>query len=162
MRNVVVAICFFLSGGSGLVFETLWTRKLALVFGSTTLSVASVLTAFMGGLALGSWLLGRYLADRVKRPILWYAAIEGLVGAWGLLVPVVIAGLYPHLNRFLWTTFEPGYFAFSFLRFLFVVLLLLPPTTLMFQSSAPSGQIHLRIEQSRLAVSHRLRGLNRC
>ena len=131
MRNVVVAVCFFLSGGSGLVFETLWTRKLSLVFGSTTLSVASVLTAFMGGLALGSWLLGRRLADRVRRPILWYAVIEGLVGAWGLLVPVVVDHLYPHLNRFLWQHFEPGYFTFSFLRFLFVLLLLLPPTTLM-------------------------------
>lgn len=131
MRNVVVAVCFFLSGGSGLVFETLWTRKLSLVFGSTTLSVASVLTAFMGGLALGSWLLGRRLADRVRRPILWYAVIEGLVGAWGLLVPVVVDHLYPHLNRFLWQHFEPGYFTFSFLRFLFVLLLLLPPTALM-------------------------------
>ena len=80
LRNIVVAVCFFLSGGSGLVFETLWTRKLALVFGSTTLSVASVLTAFMGGLALGSWLLGRHLADRVRRPIVWYALIEGFVG----------------------------------------------------------------------------------
>ena len=131
MRNVVVAICFFLSGGSGLVFESLWTRKLTQVFGSTTLSVASVLTTFMGGLALGSWLLGRHLADRVKRPIVWYAAIEGLVGLWGLLVPLVIAGVYPHVNRFLWSTFEPGYFTFSFLRFVFVALLLLPPTTLM-------------------------------
>ncbi|MBN1770696.1 MAG: fused MFS/spermidine synthase [Deltaproteobacteria bacterium] len=131
LRTLVVAVCFFLSGGSGLVFETLWTRKLSLVFGSTTLSVSSVLTAFMGGLALGSWLLGRRLADRVRRPILWYAAVEGLVGAWGLLVPVVVEHVYPHLNRFLWQHFEPGYFAFSFLRFLFVLLLLLPPTTLM-------------------------------
>jgi spermidine synthase len=131
MRNAVVAVCFFLSGGSGLVFETLWTRKLTHVFGSTTLSVASVLTAFMGGLALGSFLLGRHLADRVRRPILWYAAIEGLVGLWGLGIPLVIDHLYPHLNALLWNHFEPGYFAFSFLRFLFVVLILLPPTTLM-------------------------------
>lgn len=131
LRTLVVAVCFFLSGGSGLVFETLWTRKLALVFGSTTLSVSSVLTAFMGGLALGSWLLGRRVADRVQRPILWYAAVEGLVGAWGLLVPVVVEHVYPHLNRFLWQNFEPGFFAFSFLRFVFVLVLLLPPTTLM-------------------------------
>ena len=131
LRTLVVATCFFLSGGSGLVFETLWTRKLALVFGSTTLSVSSVLTAFMGGLALGSWLLGRRLADRVRRPIVAYAAVEGLVGGWGLLVPVVVERVYPHVNRLLWQHFEPGFFAFSFLRFVFVLLLLLPPTTLM-------------------------------
>ena len=46
-------------------------------------------------------------------------------------MPLLVDGVYPHLNRFLWTSLEPGYFAFSFLRFLFVVLLLLPPTTAM-------------------------------
>src|SRR5262249_53357833 len=46
MRAVVLA-CFFLSGASGLILEMLWTRMLTLVFGSTTLAVSTVLTAFM-------------------------------------------------------------------------------------------------------------------
>src|SRR5436309_331585 len=48
MRPVILG-CFFLSGASGLVLEMLWTRLLTLVFGSTTLAVSTVLTAFMGG-----------------------------------------------------------------------------------------------------------------
>ena len=51
MRPVILG-CFFLSGASGLVLEMLWTRLLTLVFGSTTLAVSTVLTAFMGGLGL--------------------------------------------------------------------------------------------------------------
>src|SRR5689334_17539924 len=31
---LVVLLCFFLSGASGLVFEEVWTRELTLVFGS--------------------------------------------------------------------------------------------------------------------------------
>ncbi|MDI7269612.1 MAG: fused MFS/spermidine synthase, partial [Myxococcota bacterium] len=131
MKTAVVAFCFLLSGGSGLVFETLWTRKLTQVFDSTTLSVSSVLTAFMAGLALGSFVFGRRLADRTRRPIVWYGLLEGAIGLWGLLVPIAIEYVYPHLNRFLWDHFEPGFLSFSLLRFVFVLVLLLPPTTAM-------------------------------
>src|SRR5690606_723011 len=40
-------LCFFLSGASGLVFEVIWTRKLALVFGASTPAISTVLSAFM-------------------------------------------------------------------------------------------------------------------
>ena len=66
MRAVLLA-CFFLSGSSGLILESLWTRELRLVFGSTTLAISTVLAAFMGGLGLGSYLAGRY-ADRHQEP----------------------------------------------------------------------------------------------
>jgi len=52
----VIAICFFLSGFAGLAYQILWVRILALIFGATTLAISTVLTAFMGGLALGSFL----------------------------------------------------------------------------------------------------------
>src|SRR5215212_6927630 len=99
----VVLACFFLSGASGLILEMLWTRMLTLVFGSTTLAVSTVLTAFMGGLGLGSFLAGK-LADRLKTPVYAYAAAEAAVGVYALLVPLVI-GFYPDLNRWLWSAF---------------------------------------------------------
>ena len=57
MIRPVVLLCFFLSGFSGLLYEVLWLRMLILIFGSTTLAVSTVLTSFMGGLALGSYLI---------------------------------------------------------------------------------------------------------
>src|SRR5919206_1469917 len=97
----VVLACFFLSGASGLIFELLWTRLLTLVFGSTTLAVSTVLTAFMGGLGLGSYLAGR-LADRLRDPVRAYALAEAAIGVYALGVPWALAS-YPALNRALWT-----------------------------------------------------------
>ena len=128
MRNAI-RICFFLSGASGLVFELLWTRMLSLVFGSTTLAISTVLTAFMGGLGLGSWLAGRR-ADKLKHPVIAYALAEAGIGAWALLVPWVVAH-YDLLNRWLWTAFGDNYGALSLLRFVASAALLLLPTTLM-------------------------------
>src|SRR3989304_3267671 len=53
-------LCFFFSGASALVYEVVWLRWLVHLFGATTLAVSTILTAFMGGLALGSWLCGRW------------------------------------------------------------------------------------------------------
>ena len=128
MRAVILA-CFFLSGASGLVLEMLWTRLLTLVFGSTTLAVSTVLTAFMGGLGLGSYLAGR-VVDKLKKPETTYAAVEACIGVYALLVPAVI-GVYPALNRWLWASFGDHYALLSVLRFLAAALLLIVPTTLM-------------------------------
>ena len=128
MRNAI-RICFFLSGASGLVFELLWTRMLSLVFGSTTLAISTVLSAFMGGLGLGSWLAGKY-ADKLKHPVRAYAMAEAGIGIWALLVPWLV-GHYDPLNRWLWSTFGDHYSLLSLLRFVASAALLLLPTTLM-------------------------------
>src|SRR4051812_26068312 len=70
--RVVLAFCFLLSGFAALVYQTAWTRQFALVFGTSELAVATVLAAHMGGLALGAWLVERWL-PRVSRPVLVYA-----------------------------------------------------------------------------------------
>jgi spermidine synthase len=128
MRPVILA-CFFLSGASGLVLEMLWTRMLTLVFGSTTLAVSTVLTAFMGGLGLGSYLAGR-VADRMKNPARTYAFMEAAIGIYALLVPTAIS-FYPGMNRWLWQMFGDHYALLSCLRFVASAGLLIIPTTLM-------------------------------
>lgn len=128
--HIVVVLAFFCSGASGLILENLWTRMLRHVFGSTTLSISSVLTAFMGGLALGSFLFGRY-ADRIKRPLLVYAIAEGIVGVYALIVPYIIQNIYPHLNTWMWANFETNYAWLSVLRFVFSGLVLILPATMM-------------------------------
>ncbi len=135
LRALALA-CFFLSGASGLVFEMVWTRGLTLVFGSTTLAISTVLTAFMGGLGLGSALAGR-ASDRIRDPLRAYALAELGVGLYALALPFVLAR-YPALNAWLWTTFGrssgtsgAGYALLSTLRFLASAGLLIVPTTLM-------------------------------
>ena len=127
--DILVFLCFLLSGGSGLLFEVLWTRELQLVFGSTTLAMSTVLSVFMGGLALGS-LIGGKLAPKVKRPLFAYALVEAGVGLYALLLPLVLAR-YPALNGFLWRTVGDHFVLLSFLRFVATALVLIVPTTLM-------------------------------
>src|SRR5262245_57623847 len=86
MRRVCLYCLFFLSGASALIYEIAWQRSLNLIFGVGTLSVSAVLAAFMGGLAFGGMLSGRW-ADRARHPLRVYALLEAGIAIAGLLVP---------------------------------------------------------------------------
>jgi spermidine synthase len=69
-RGLILAV-FVVSGAAGLIYQVVWSRELVLLFGNTTQAVATIVTAFMAGLGLGS-LAGGRLADsdgrRLRRP----------------------------------------------------------------------------------------------
>ncbi len=88
-RFSLLVACFVLSGLAGLIYETVWTQQFALVFGTSELALATVLAAYMAGLALGAAAAGRW-AGRVRRPILTYAVLELGIGLAALAVPVMI------------------------------------------------------------------------
>jgi spermidine synthase len=82
------------SGLAGLIYEVAWTRLLTLYMGHTTAAASTVVAAFMGGLAAGSAVGGRF-ASRLSRrqALLVYAALEGAVVLTALLLPFELAGL---------------------------------------------------------------------
>lgn len=125
----IVLLCFFASGISGLVYQVVWVRELVLVFGATTFAVSTVLTAFMGGLALGSYYFGRR-SEHVAKPLRLYGALEIGIGAYGLLVPLIFAALPPVYHLF-WQWLHLSFFALSVVRFVFATLVLIVPTALM-------------------------------
>ena len=84
-----VVACFFLSGLAALLYQTAWLRQFSLVFGTSELAVATVLAAYMGGLALGSAIAGRY-AGRVTRPVLVYGILEAGIALSALAVPLLL------------------------------------------------------------------------
>jgi len=127
-RLPALLLLFFLSGAAGLIYEVLWTRQLSLIFGVTTYAVSAVLATFLGGLALGSWLLGRRV-DRVHNPLLVYALLELGIGLYALLIPTMLEALRP-LHIALAQLGLP-YSGFSLLRALLAAAVLLVPTTLM-------------------------------
>lgn len=130
----LICLCFVLSGVAALVYQVVWARKFALVFGTSELAIAAVLAAYMGGLALGAWIIEKCIV-RVRRPLAWYASIEvGIAVAALALVP---AGQWL-VELVLVTTFGGqsappdavlGVTSFYYLAAAFLVLLL--PTTLM-------------------------------
>ncbi|NIQ96321.1 MAG: hypothetical protein GWN87_20580, partial [Desulfuromonadales bacterium] len=74
---------FAVSGFCALVYEVLWTKYLSLTFGTTMLAVSIVAATFMGGLALGSYLLGRY-ADQHTNLLRLYALLELAIAGFAL------------------------------------------------------------------------------
>lgn len=81
--------CFFLSGFAALLYQAAWLKKLGVVFGTSHVAVATVLAAYMAGLALGAALAARYV-PALRRPVLVYGVLEGFIGITALLVPVLL------------------------------------------------------------------------
>jgi spermidine synthase len=75
---IAVASLMFGSGFCSLVYQTAWMRQFRLIFGASTLATAAVLAIFMGGLGLGSALLGRR-ADNHPNPLAFYGNLELLI-----------------------------------------------------------------------------------
>jgi spermidine synthase len=126
MQSRVLLGCLLLSGFSGLAYELLWVRLLALSFGSTTASLSTVLAVFFGGLAVGSRIAGS-LNQSVRSPIRAYALIEGTMALLGL-------GLYPLLVSLddLFARIDPGAgLSGALVRVFCAIPVLLIPTLLM-------------------------------
>ncbi len=132
MNRIVIAmlyVCFFLSGAAALVYEIVWQRMLMLVFGVSAWSITAVLTAFMAGLALGSWCMGRF-ADRSTNPVRSYAFIEFSIALAALAVSFAIDPLmaaYVQIAHAL----EPGFLGSQLIRFVLAFLIFLIPSTLL-------------------------------
>lgn len=91
-RYLVTCVCFCLSGLAALIYQIAWTRQFALVFGTSELAVATVLAAYMAGLALGARGIEWFLS-RITKPVALYAALEGGIALTAvLLVPTCLWG----------------------------------------------------------------------
>ncbi|HNM46815.1 MAG TPA: fused MFS/spermidine synthase, partial [Candidatus Sumerlaeota bacterium] len=126
----LVACVFFLSGASSLIYEVVWTRQLTTFFGSTLYGVTSVVTSFMGGLALGSFLAGKR-ADKVARPLFTYGCIEIIIAVCALVFPFLLKATQPIVGSVYATGGGGSFYLYSLVRFVLVFLLLIVPTTLM-------------------------------
>jgi predicted membrane-bound spermidine synthase len=66
-----ICLLYGISGCAGLIYETVWIRQFALSFGNTLLSFSTVISVFLGGLALGAYIASRF---RTNRPAFFYGA----------------------------------------------------------------------------------------
>ncbi|MBN1481227.1 hypothetical protein EH223_02470 [candidate division KSB1 bacterium] len=128
MRPMLLLV-FFFSGLSALIYQIVWIRKFGLVFGVDVFAAATVLTAFMAGLALGNLVFG-IIVDKYKNALKLFIFLEVGIGLFALLFPITFKALnqlYVGLSHIL----PLGFYATQLYRFLFAFLFLLLPTTLM-------------------------------
>jgi spermidine synthase len=148
-------VLFFASGASALIYEVVWVRVFANVFGNTVYSASIVTAVFMLGLGIGSYAAG-VLADRryspapsegdglapsevERRPgamLHVFASLEFAIGLLGLAISLLL----PHLEDVSaavssYTRGVDGWYVLSFgsyaARTAIAVALLTPATLLM-------------------------------
>lgn len=125
----ILPVLFFFSGASSLIFETIFTRLLTYTFGNTAHAVSTVLAAFLGGLALGALLLGRWV-DRRPASLWTYGVLELLVGVYGVFIPQVF-GLLTRIYVALYHQLQLGHTTLTAVRFGLAAVVILLPTVLM-------------------------------
>jgi len=131
VRNIkpIVWLIFIFSGASSLIYEVIWMRQLTLVFGSTVFAASTVLTAFMAGLALGSFYFGR-MADRETRPLRLYALLEVGIAGFAIIFPFLLLFLNA-IYVLAYRGLNAEFYSLSLIRFVLSFLMLLVPSTLM-------------------------------
>lgn len=126
---VLVLGFFFVSGACGLLYQVVWTRKLVLLFGTTSHAVSTVLSIFFLGLGVGSVWGGR-IADRTARPLRCYGIFECIIGAWAVFFIVAVTYGEGAVVATL-KTFQFSHGMGVVLRALLALVLLFVPVTLM-------------------------------
>ena len=84
-------LLFTISGFAGLIYESIWSHYLKLFLGHAAYAQTLVLALFMGGMAAGAWLAGRFSA-RLGNLLRGYAIVEAVIGVAALVFhPVFVA-----------------------------------------------------------------------
>ena len=114
------------SGATAMVYEMAWSRTLSMVYGSSVYGVSIMLSTFLVGIALGSWLA----AVRVRRrPATMLGAVWLLAGsAWAAFVSLSVGGRLPFLFLDLYRWVDGGTTGLFGVQFLLAALLMLPAT----------------------------------
>ncbi|MBI2771468.1 MAG: fused MFS/spermidine synthase [Burkholderiales bacterium] len=106
LRIACLYSIFFVSGFCGLIYESIWSHYLKLMLGHAAYAQTVVLVVFVGGLAIGAWLTGKW-SERIRRPLLAYAAAEAAVAA----ASFAFHGIFLEVSDWAAADFLPSYCA---------------------------------------------------
>jgi spermidine synthase len=129
MTLVVLAMAF-VSGAASLIYQIVWMRRLALVFGNTTLATSTVLAAFLAGLAIGTVLWGRLADRRPNYTLTVFAIIEVATGLYGFASLWIFRGV-ERLYLAAYPSFADRTSLFAGLQFVLCAFAIVPPVILM-------------------------------
>lgn len=113
---------FILSGFAGLIYQGTWARYLKSILGHEAYAQALVLGIFLGGIAVGAAVAGRYVAS-LRHPLLWYAIAEAVLA----LAAVFFHDAFVAVRN----TLEAGLGSNQLIRWLAGAALILPQSVLL-------------------------------
>ncbi len=124
----LLLISFIFSGMAALIYEVTWIRPLQFILGSTIYTISIIFSSFMGGLALGSWIISKYI-EKIKDLPYVYALFETAIGIYGILL-LSIFNILPKIYNSIYNL-HGNFYLFEFTQLVLVFIVLLIPTTLM-------------------------------
>ncbi|MFC1714497.1 fused MFS/spermidine synthase [Candidatus Poribacteria bacterium] len=125
----LIVVGFGLSGFAALAYEVIWARVLSMILGTTVYAFSIMLTSFLCGLALGSFILGRFI-DKRRHLIPIFGGLQIAIGCFGVLSVFTFSKL-PFLFLKMFAILGNSWRDFTFIQFVLVFLIMLVPTTLM-------------------------------
>jgi spermidine synthase len=97
--RISLLLLFFFSGSAALGYQIVWSRMFATGLGHEFPAVLAIVCAFMGGMAIGAWVLNP-VVSRSQKPGRCYGLLEIIIGVWaicsGPLIPFINQST-PHL-----------------------------------------------------------------
>ena len=125
-RHFALLLLFFVASGcAALIYEVVWFHLLRLVVGASAVSLAIVLTSYMGGMCVGSLAFPRWVSPD-HPPLRVYAYLEAAIAAFGIGLLVLL----PLIGKLYLAIVGHGALGLV-LRAVVCLLCLLPPTILM-------------------------------
>jgi spermidine synthase len=118
------------SGAASFLYQAVWMRRLALIFGSTTFVTVTTISAFLGGFAVGAWILGRLADRRPRSSLMILAALELAAGGYGLASFWILHGVEA-LYLLLYPPFADRGIALASAQFVLPAVVILPSAVLM-------------------------------
>jgi predicted membrane-bound spermidine synthase len=128
LQRLLIGVAFGTAVAS-FIYEIGWIRMLSLVLGSATHSFELMLSAFILGLALGSFWVRNH-ADRWKAHTRALGLVQWLMGAAALSTLPLYASSFEWMATLMQTfaRTDAGYQAFSFARYGIALIIMLPAT----------------------------------
>ncbi|HLC19007.1 MAG TPA: fused MFS/spermidine synthase, partial [Thermodesulfobacteriota bacterium] len=140
--NLIILFSFGLSGFCSLSYEVLWTRVFSLVLGSSVYAFTVMLATFLAGIGFGSILFAP-VVDRLKRPLLWFAGFEAIIGFTGLF-SIFIYRKLPFIFYSLKGSFSGQFWLFQTIQFALCSLIMIIPTLSMGAMFPLVGRLYTR------------------
>lgn len=140
-ESVFIPLLFFCSGMPALIYQIIWQRALFAIYGVNAESVAVVVTAFMVGLGIGSFLGGRLSSRFPKHGILMFGLAELGIALFGL----------GSLRIFHWAAVHTAGANLALTIFLSLLLLFIP--TVLMGATLPLLVEHLVLRTNRVGTS---------
>ncbi|MDD4895110.1 MAG: fused MFS/spermidine synthase, partial [Candidatus Omnitrophica bacterium] len=120
---------FFLSGICSLSYELIWVKMFIPVFGVGLYSISAVVSSFMAGLAIGSYICGKVIDSKKNLPR-YYSLFEFFIGLYIIALPFLL-----NMNRvtmpFFYNNISSDLRIFSIVKFISAFILLIIPCSLM-------------------------------